>query len=195
MCLHRCQALKLIWVWLRYLLCTTDSNWVRKCSTDNFSINLWFLYFTFNSYRSIYKGPNGLVPFWTYLSVWSPKSTKLKQFPIIIHKCWTSNSPEIVTVYVQHLHIPKVDYLPYMFLYEYNIQTIKPMEVSLYDILLYPFDNYIWSIAIVLTMLEIIIIMIMELMWYDTTGFHSTPNYIYEGTVLVDCHLIQGQQV
>jgi hypothetical protein len=78
-----------------------------------------------------------------------------------------------------------------MFLYEYSIQTLKPIEVSLYDILLDPFDNYIWSIAIGLTIIEIIIIMIMELMWYDTTGFHSTPNYIYEGTVLVDCHIIQ----
>jgi hypothetical protein len=70
-----------------------------------------------------------------------------------------------------------------MFVYEFLIQSAMPKEVETYDTLIYPFDNYIWTFLICLTVLEIIILMIMELMWYDATGFHSTKHYVYEGNV------------
>jgi hypothetical protein len=70
-----------------------------------------------------------------------------------------------------------------MFVYEFIIQSAMPKEVATYDTLIFPFDNYIWSFVICLTVLEIIILMLMELMWYDATGFHSTKSYVYEGKV------------
>jgi hypothetical protein len=81
------------------------------------------------------------------------------------------------------LHFSVVDYLPYMFAYEFIIESAMPKEVASYWTLIYPFDNYIWSFAICLTVLEIIILMIMELIWFDATGLHSTKYYVYEGNV------------
>jgi hypothetical protein len=61
-----------------------------------------------------------------------------------------------------------------MFVYEFNIETQRPREVSSFDTLIVPFDNYIWSFACGLTLIEIILLMIMELMWLDITGTQFT---------------------
>ena len=50
--------------------------------------------------------------------------------------------------------LQRIDFLPYMFAYEFVIMTRKPLQVPEYEALTYPFDNYIWiflwsSIAVV----------------------------------------------
>jgi hypothetical protein len=71
---------------------------------------------------------------------------------------------------LQHYQFFLVDYLPYMFLYEFVISTKMPKEVLLYDTIIIPFDNYIWSLLISLTLAEIIFLMALEFLWHNTTG-------------------------
>ena len=40
--------------------------------------------------------------------------------------------------------LQRIDFLPYMFAYEFVIMTRKPLQVPEYEALTYPFDNYIW---------------------------------------------------
>jgi hypothetical protein len=57
-----------------------------------------------------------------------------------------------------------------MFVYEFVIETQMPQEVSSYDTLIIPFDNYIWSFVISLTLVEVIFLMVLEFLWQNTTG-------------------------
>ena len=40
--------------------------------------------------------------------------------------------------------LQRIDFLPYMFAYEFVIMTRKPLQVPEYEALIYPFDRYIW---------------------------------------------------
>jgi hypothetical protein len=70
-----------------------------------------------------------------------------------------------------------------MFLYEYVVATAKAKEIASYDTLLYPFDIYIWSFIVTMTILEIAILLAIEHFWKATTGINSSRSFIFEGTL------------
>jgi hypothetical protein len=72
-----------------------------------------------------------------------------------------------------------------MFLYEFVVGTAKAKEIASYDTLFYPFDIYIWSFIITLTLLEMAILLTMDYFWKSTTGIHSSRSFTFEGTLFI----------
>ena len=74
-----------------------------------------------------------------------------------------------------------VDNLPWMSVYEWPIQTIKPKEIASFDTLMYPFDNYTWAFVFGAIIGEFTIMIIMQLVWSGLVGKSTPRDFVYQG--------------
>ena len=75
-----------------------------------------------------------------------------------------------------------VDYLHWMYVYEFLISTIKPKEVSSLETLLYPFDFYVWIFTIASVIAVLMFLIIAQNLWQSTSSsIESNSATMFQG--------------
>ena len=75
-----------------------------------------------------------------------------------------------------------VDYLHWMYVYEFLISTIKPKEVSSLETLLYPFDFYVWIFTIASVIAVLMFLIIAQNLWQSTASLiESNSATMFQG--------------
>ncbi len=77
----------------------------------------------------------------------------------------------------------KVDYLPVMYRYETMLVSPQPKPVASYDTLWFPFDAPTWLFVLVATILQLLLLLLIERIWWRKTRLHSSENYMFEGNL------------
>ena len=78
----------------------------------------------------------------------------------------------------RHKH---VDYLPWMYFYEFGIAGRNPTEISSFLALVYPLDFYTWVLSLLSTIGMFLILVIMQKSWSHASGEAYQPEYLYQG--------------
>ncbi len=86
---------------------------------------------------------------------------------------------------MMHYRYQLVDYLPYMYGYNFVIITAQPSPIASYDTLFYPFDSFIWNLVLGLTAAQIALFIIIETAWVNVSGRHTSDDYLYEGNAVL----------
>lgn len=74
-----------------------------------------------------------------------------------------------------------VDHLPWMSVYEWPIQNIKPKEIASFGTIMYPFDKYTWTFVSLAIVGEFITLIIMQLVWSGAVGISTPRDFVYQG--------------
>lgn len=74
-----------------------------------------------------------------------------------------------------------VDYLPWMSVYEWPIENIKPNEIAFFGTLTYPLDSYTWYLIVAAMSAEFMILIIMQVLWSNAVGASKPKDFIYQG--------------
>ena len=75
-----------------------------------------------------------------------------------------------------------VDYLHWMYVYEFLISTIKPKEVSSLETLLYPFDFYVWIFTIASVIAVLMFLIIAQNLWQSSSSLiESNSATMFQG--------------
>ena len=69
-----------------------------------------------------------------------------------------------------------VDFLPYMFSYEFLIMTGKPIQTPAYETLIHPFDRYIWIFIFAFILFVSCALTAIEKVWLLGPGRDSQKN-------------------
>ena len=83
-----------------------------------------------------------------------------------------------------------VDNLPWMSVYEWPIENIKPGEIASFGTLTYPFDNYTWAFVVGAIVGEFIILIIMQLVWSGVVEESTPTDFVYQGEDHNTCDII-----
>ena len=84
------------------------------------------------------------------------------------------------TAFASYIYL-HVDYLPWMYFYEFVIFGRKPLEISSFMALVYPLDHYTWILSLLGTIVVFLILTIMQKLWSDVSGEAYFPEYLYQG--------------
>ena len=74
-----------------------------------------------------------------------------------------------------------VDYLPWMYFYEFIAHGRKPPEISSFKALVYPLDFFTWILSLLGTIVVFLILIIMQKLWSHASGEPYLPEYLYQG--------------
>ena len=76
------------------------------------------------------------------------------------------------------------DNLPWMSVYEWPIQNVKPKKIASFGTLIYPVDTYTWALVFGAMAAEFIILIIMQLVWSNVAAKSTPKDFIYQGEKL-----------
>ena len=74
-----------------------------------------------------------------------------------------------------------IDYLPWMYMYEFLISSKRPEPIVTYDTLIYPFDNYTWSFILAFTPATFVILAMFQVVWKYASGEPNPSEWLYQG--------------
>ena len=74
-----------------------------------------------------------------------------------------------------------VEYLHWMYVYEFLLSTKKPNEVASLGTLLYPFDFYVWAFTIASAIAVLICQMIARKLWLNSSRSTTDRNDTFQG--------------
>ena len=77
--------------------------------------------------------------------------------------------------------LPLVDYLPWMYFYEFVFYSRRPLEISSFRALGYPLDFFTWIFSLVCTIVMFLILIIMQKLWSHESGESYLPEYLFQG--------------
>ena len=77
-----------------------------------------------------------------------------------------------------------VDNLPWMSVYEWPIQNVKPKEIASFGTLVYPVDTYTWALVFGAVAAEFIILIILQLVWSNVAENPTPKDFVYQGEKL-----------
>ena len=78
-----------------------------------------------------------------------------------------------------------VDYLPWMYIYEFPWSSRLPREVTSFVTLIRPFDNYTWIMAIVASATFFLALVIVQKVWTYQSGRPYESDFLYQGNSFV----------
>ena len=78
-----------------------------------------------------------------------------------------------------------VDNLPWMSVYEWPIENIKPKEVASFATLMDPFDDFSWAFVFGAVVVEFVILIIMQLVWSHVAEKSTPKDFVYQGEKLI----------
>ena len=82
--------------------------------------------------------------------------------------------------FASHRH-QHVDYLPWMYFYEFVLGSRKPLEISSFIALVYPLDYFTWILSLLGTIVVFLILIIMQKLWSHASGETYHLDYLYQG--------------
>ena len=77
-----------------------------------------------------------------------------------------------------------VDFLPAMYAQENILASQRPTEIASYDMIVLPFDKYIWFITFSCIFVQFLLLVAMQNLWSYVIGASNPDDYIFEGYAL-----------
>ena len=77
-----------------------------------------------------------------------------------------------------------VEYLPWMFVFEFIVESKKPEAVNSYDALVYPFDVYIWGFTWSAILATFCALVIIQKSWIHASGHAPPGGWIFQGDII-----------
>ncbi len=82
---------------------------------------------------------------------------------------------------MMHYRFQQIDYLSYMYQYQFLMASAQPKPIASYETLFYPFDWWTWLFCFVATMLNVVALIIIEISWRLATKTKASNDAGYEG--------------
>ena len=93
--------------------------------------------------------------------------------------------------------IQHADYLTWMYFMVLHLGAIKPLEISSFTALVYPFDFFTWILTLLGTIVMFLILITMQKLWSHASGETYSPRFLYQGknlgsifSILIHCEYI-----
>ena len=86
-------------------------------------------------------------------------------------------------IQILHYRLKEVEYLPYMYLYEFIWLHKKPEKITSYETIILPFDHYIWAFTIGFTIFAFITLIIMQKIYSYASGQEDPCDYMNQGNM------------
>ena len=74
-----------------------------------------------------------------------------------------------------------VDFLPWMYFYEFGIDGRKPPEISSFLALIYPFDFLTWVFSLLSSIIMFLALITMQKLWCQSSREAYLAEYLYQG--------------
>ena len=74
-----------------------------------------------------------------------------------------------------------VDYLPWMYVYEFPLRTRLPTEKISYWAIVRPFGAYVWLFTFLSLAMVYLTLVIFQKLWANTSGETYILDYLYQG--------------
>ena len=85
---------------------------------------------------------------------------------------------------LQDYRFKVVNFLPAMYVYGTMLCSQKPKEITSYDTIVIPFDNYVWCFTFSCIITQFLLLVTMQNLWSHVRGTHNPADYIFEGDFL-----------
>ena len=76
-----------------------------------------------------------------------------------------------------------VEYLPWQFLYNFEVQSQKPQQITTYDALTIPFDNITWCLLLGFSVFVFAFLIFIQKLWIRTTGEVPPTGWMFQGNI------------
>ena len=74
-----------------------------------------------------------------------------------------------------------IDYLPWMYIYEFPVQSRKPKQIVSLDTLIYPFDVFVWCYILSSAMAMFVVFLFIQMAWSHASGEKPPNGWIFHG--------------
>ena len=75
----------------------------------------------------------------------------------------------------------KVEYLPWMYTYEFRVQSKKPEAIVTYDTLIYPFGKYVWYLSFAFCLAVFLLLTFIQKCWIYASGEYPPNGWVFQG--------------
>ena len=76
-----------------------------------------------------------------------------------------------------------IEYLPWMYLYNFEVQSQKPQQVVTYDALTIPFDNITWGLLFGFSVFVFSFLVFIQKLWIHETGEKPPNGWMFQGNI------------
>ena len=76
-----------------------------------------------------------------------------------------------------------IEYLPWMFIFEFVVQSKRPEAINSYDALIYPFDVYIWGFTGFSTLATFLALVFIQKCWIHASGNQPPGGWVFQGNL------------
>ena len=84
-----------------------------------------------------------------------------------------------------------IEYFPWMYTYEFPVQSRKPEQIVSFDTLVYPFDGYVWCFTLSFTVGMFLVFIFIQKTWVFASGETPPNGWIFQGDC---CHRLTFTQ-
>ena len=78
-----------------------------------------------------------------------------------------------------------IDYLPWMYTYEFPVQSRKPEKIVSLNTLIYPFDVYVWCFTLSFAMAIFVVFLFIQKAWFHASGQRPPNGWIFHGRIMI----------
>ena len=80
-----------------------------------------------------------------------------------------------------------IEYLPWMYLYNFEVESQRPFPITTYDTLTYPFDNWTWGLLSGFSAFVFLFLVFIQKLWMQTTGEKPPNGWLFQGNIILPC--------
>ena len=76
-----------------------------------------------------------------------------------------------------------IEYLPWMYLYKFEVQSQKPQQVTTFDALTIPFDSITWGLLFGFSFFIFCFLVFIQKLWSHETGEKPPNGWLFQGNI------------
>ena len=84
-----------------------------------------------------------------------------------------------------------IEYLPWMYLYNFEVESQRPFPITTYDTLTYPFDSWTWGFLVGFSAFVFIFLVFIQKLWIHTTGERPPNGWIFQGNLTLSSYSLR----
>ena len=73
------------------------------------------------------------------------------------------------------------DFLPWMYVYEFIMQSKRPDSIQSYETIIYPFGHWVWAFALIFTIVMFVVLTAFQLCWSKASGEPNPRGWLFQG--------------
>ena len=86
-----------------------------------------------------------------------------------------------------HYRYEMIDYLPWMYLHNFEVQSQRPLPITTYDTLTYPFDIWTWRFLLGFSVFVSFFLVFIQKLWMHASGEQPPNGWLFQGNVTYKC--------